>query len=78
MGERRLRPLQRRLPRSRRAAGPHCFSIDTGATGTDIIGGKNVCGQIWIGDSVAETGFAAATAGPATVCVDLAADVSPD
>ena len=58
--------------RIRLAAGPHCFSIDTGATGTDIIGGKNMCGQIWIGGAVAETGFAAATAGPATVCVDLA------
>jgi hypothetical protein len=52
--------------------GPHCFSIDIGATGTDIVGGKNACGQIWLGEAVAETGYLAATAGPATVCVDVA------
>jgi hypothetical protein len=27
----------------------HCFSIDIGATGTDIINGRNACGQIYIG-----------------------------
>ena len=59
-------------------AGTHCFSIDIGATGTDIIGGKNACGQVWLGDAVAETGFSAATAGPATVCVDVAADGGHD
>lgn len=64
--------------RIRLAAGTHCFSIDIGATGTDIIGGKNGCGQVWIGDTVAETGYAAATAGPATACVEVAADGSED
>jgi hypothetical protein len=52
-------------------AGPHCFSIDIGATGTDIIGGKNACGQLWIADNdapLAETGYLAATAGAATGC----------
>jgi hypothetical protein len=64
--------------RIRLTAGTHCFSIDIGATGTDIVGGKNACGQIWLGDAVAETGYAAATAGPATVCVDVAADGAED
>lgn len=62
----------------RLTAGTHCFSIDIGATGTDIIGGKNACGQIWIGDAVAETGYLAATAGAATVCVDVAEDGAED
>jgi hypothetical protein len=55
-------------------AGPHCFSIDIGATGTDIIGGKNECGQLWLGTGTsasAETGFEAATSGPATTCLDV-------
>jgi len=64
--------------RVRLTAGTHCFSIDIGATGTDIIGGKNACGQVWLGDAVAETGFAAATAGPATVCAEVAADGAED
>ena len=61
------------------SAGAHCFSIDTGATGTDIIGGKNECGQIWLGPDgapakLAETGYQAQTAGPATGCVDQPTD----
>jgi hypothetical protein len=57
------------------AAGAHCFSIDTGATGTDIINGKNECGQVWAGTAkVAETGYEAATAGPATGCIDQPSD----
>jgi hypothetical protein len=56
-------------------AGSHCFRIDIGATGTDIINGKNACGQIYVGtgDAVAETGYSAATSGPATGCVTFAA-----
>ncbi|HVK73509.1 MAG TPA: hypothetical protein VM734_09305 [Kofleriaceae bacterium] len=56
-------------------AGTHCFSIDIGATGTDIIGGKNACGQLWLAGAAApsaETGFEAATAGVATGCIDVA------
>jgi hypothetical protein len=49
-------------------AGPHCFSIDVGATGTDIIGGKNMCGQIWLGDAVAETGYESSNT--PVVCAD--------
>lgn len=55
-------------------AGPHCFSIDIGATGTDILGGKNACGQVWLGDgaaALAETGFGAASVDAATACVDI-------
>jgi hypothetical protein len=58
-------------------AGTHCLSIDIGATGTGIIDGRNGCGQIWLGAATtasAETGFEAATAGPATGCIDLPAD----
>ena len=60
-------------------AGAHCFTIDTGASGTDIITGNNECGQIWLGAidapaKIAETGYQAATAGPATGCIDQAAD----
>jgi hypothetical protein len=53
--------------------GPHCFSIDIGATGNDIFGGKNGCGQLWLGSAdtaSAETGYEAATAGPATACLE--------
>ncbi|MBZ0237103.1 MAG: hypothetical protein K8M05_32535 [Deltaproteobacteria bacterium] len=56
-------------------AGMHCFSVDIGATGTDIINGRNGCGQVWLAGATtatAETGFEAATAGPATGCVDVA------
>lgn len=56
-------------------AGTHCFSIDIGATGTDIINGRNGCGQVWLADAgsaTAETGFEAATSGPATGCIDVA------
>jgi hypothetical protein len=61
--------------------GTHCFSIDIGATGTDIIGGKNACGQIWLGAATsasAETGYEAATSGPATGCIDIPADAPID
>lgn len=57
-------------------AGTHCFSVDIGATGTDIINGRNGCGQVWVAganSATAETGYEAATAGPATGCVDVAA-----
>jgi hypothetical protein len=62
------------------AAGPHCFSIDVGATGTDIVGGKNECAQIYLGDgdAIAETGYLAATSGVATGCIDLGADAAPE
>jgi hypothetical protein len=56
--------------------GPHCFSVDIGATGTDIIGGRNGCGQIWLGaaaSATAETGYEAATSGTATGCIDVTA-----
>ncbi|HTJ45679.1 MAG TPA: hypothetical protein VL463_26435 [Kofleriaceae bacterium] len=57
------------------AAGDHCFQIDTGATGTDIISGKNECGQIWLdGAKTAEVGYQAASNGPATGCITMAAD----
>jgi hypothetical protein len=61
-------------------AGPHCFSIDVGATGTDIIGGKNECGQLYVGtgDAIAETGYLAATSGVATGCIDLAEAGTPE
>ncbi len=56
--------------------GRHCFSISIGATGTDIIGGKNACGQIYVNgsgsmDPLTETGFNAS--GSNTGCVDLTA-----
>lgn len=60
-------------------AGHHCFSIDIGATGTDIVNGKNACGQIWLAagtTAAAETGYDAATSGPATGCIDVAAPAS--
>ena len=56
-------------------AGMHCFSIDIGATGTDIINGRNGCGQVWLAGAntaTAETGFEAATAGVATGCINVA------
>jgi len=56
-------------------AGTHCFSIDIGATGTDIINGRNGCGQIYLGTAsapVAETGFDAASVEAAVGCVDVA------
>ena len=56
-------------------AGRHCVSVDIGATGNDIIGGRNGCGQVWLGGGntpTAETGYEAATAGPATGCVEVA------
>ena len=61
------------------AAGPHCFSIDIGASGTDIITSGNECGQIWLGpeeapSKIAETGYEAATSGVATGCIDQASD----
>ncbi len=62
-------------------AGTHCLSIDIGATGTGIVDGRNACGQIWLGaapSASAETGFEAATAGPATGCIDLPADAQID
>jgi hypothetical protein len=62
------------------AAGTHCFSIDIGATGTDIIGGKNACGQLYVGtgNAIAETGYLAATSGVATGCIDLAEAAAPE
>jgi len=56
--------------------GRHCFSISIGATGTDIIGGKNACGQIYVHgsgsmDPLTETGFGAS--GSSTGCLDLSA-----
>ncbi|HTM23031.1 MAG TPA: hypothetical protein VL172_21070 [Kofleriaceae bacterium] len=53
-------------------AGPHCLSIDIGATGTDIIGGRNACGQIYLAGAsapLAETGYGAD--GDATGCVTV-------
>ncbi len=58
------------------AAGTHCFSVDIGATGTDIVGGKNACGQLWLGSGaspLAETGFGAPSTDAATACADVAA-----
>lgn len=55
-------------------AGMHCFSVDIGATGTDIINGRNGCGQVWLAGAntaTAETGFEAATSGVATGCIDV-------
>ncbi len=61
------------------SAGAHCFSIDIGASGTDIITSGNNCGQIWLGaegspSKIAETGYQAQTAGVATGCIDQPAD----
>lgn len=64
------------------AAGTHCFAVDIGATGTDIINGRNGCGQVWVdaGASpdapLAETGFGAASTDAATGCVAIDADGS--
>lgn len=55
----------------------HCFSIDIGATGTDIINGRNGCGQVWVGPgtvALAETGFGAASVEAAVGCLDVAED----
>ena len=57
-------------------AGPHCFSIDIGATGTDIISGKNACGQLYLGPgdaALAETGFDAASADAYHACATTTA-----
>jgi len=57
------------------AAGTHCFSVDIGATGTDLSGGKNACGQIYLGTAaaaLAETGYEAASVDAAVGCVDVA------
>lgn len=62
--------------RIRLDAGPHCFSIDLGATGTDILGGKNACAKLWLGPgaaALAETGYGAASVDAATGCAELAA-----
>jgi hypothetical protein len=65
-------------------AGPHCFSVDIGATGTDLIGGRNGCGQVWLnaGDGagetsgwLAETGFSAESNEARIGCVELPAGV---
>jgi hypothetical protein len=52
-------------------AGAHCFSVDIGATGTDIITGQNGCGQLYIGANtvaLAETGYDASSASAWTAC----------
>ena len=60
------------------AAGPHCFSVDIGATGTGIIDGKNACGQVYVGvgaapmKALAETGYGAASVDARVGCVDVA------
>lgn len=64
----------------RLSAGAHCLRIDIGATTDEIAFGRNACGQIYLGAggpperALAETGFGAATQGPATGCVDVSAD----
>jgi hypothetical protein len=61
--------------------GTHCFSIDIGATGTDIIGGKNACGQIYLGTAsapLAETGFDAASVDAAVGCTDASGPTEID
>jgi hypothetical protein len=53
-------------------AGTHCFSIDVGATGTGIIDGKNMCGEIFVGANtvpLAQTGFDATSADAYHGCV---------
>src|SRR5262249_41010328 len=55
-------------------AGTHCFSVDIGATGTGIIGGKNACGQIYIGANtvaLAETGYDASSTAAWTACTTV-------
>jgi hypothetical protein len=64
------------------ADGTHCFSIDVGATGTDIIGGKNMCAQIYVdgrpgGAWLAETGYGADSVDADVGCVDLPAGDVP-
>lgn len=55
--------------------GTHCFSVDIGATGTDIVGGRNGCGQLWLGDGAAPlavTGFDAPSVDAAVACAEVA------
>jgi len=59
------------------SAGTHCFSVDIGATGTDIFTSRNACGQVYLnagdGAALAETGLDAASVDARTGCVALAA-----
>jgi len=57
--------------------GTQCFSVDIGATGTDIFTSRNACGQVYLnagdGAALAETGLDAASVGAKVGCVELAA-----
>jgi hypothetical protein len=63
------------------AGGTQCFSVDIGATGTDIFTSRNACGQVYLnaGDGVAlaETGLDATSVDAKTGCVTLDAGSYP-
>jgi hypothetical protein len=56
-------------------AGTYCFSVDNGATGSDIISGRNAClSAWWKGSRIAQTGYSTAGgsgASPRTGCVNV-------
>jgi hypothetical protein len=55
--------------------GTYCFSVDNGATGSDIVGGRNSCLNLWIDQTRrAQTGYSTAGgagASPRTGCVSI-------
>jgi hypothetical protein len=57
--------------------GVQCFSVDIGATGTDLFTSRNACGQVYLdagdGAPLAETGLDAASVDAKTGCVMLGA-----
>jgi hypothetical protein len=61
-------------------AGEHCFTVDVGATGTNIVNGHNMCGQVYVGSAgpptaaLVETGYNATVDGAHTACTTVAAD----
>ena len=61
--------------------GTQCFSVDIGATGTDIFTSRNACGQVYLnpgdGAALAETGLDAASVDAKTGCVTLDAGTYP-
>jgi hypothetical protein len=62
-------------------SGTQCFSVDIGATGTDIFTSRNACGQVYLnagdGAALAETGLDAASVDAKTGCVTLDAGSYP-
>jgi hypothetical protein len=58
-------------------AGNQCFSVDIGATGTDLFTSRNACGQVYLnagdGSALAETGLDATSVDAKVGCLNLPA-----